>query len=85
MEHHLNTQYHVTQPTLRRPPRRHRADLALTCAVALLGLLISAAVLRSWSLHGPLTPFSYMAAGTLYVLAPAGLSWRFLNEQFKTH
>lgn len=62
-----------------------RAVIALTAAVALLGLLIGAAVLRSWSLHGPLTPFSYMAAGTLYVLAPAGLSWRFLNEQFKTH
>ena len=26
-----------------------------------------------------------MAAGTMYVLAPAGLSWRYFNEQFKTH
>ena len=61
------------------------AVIALTCAVALLGLLVCAIVLRSWGLHGPLTPFSYMAAGTMYVLAPAGLSWRYFNEQFKTH
>lgn len=62
-----------------------RAVIALTCAVALLGLLVCAIVLRSWGLRGPLTPFSYMAAGMLYVLAPAGLSWRYFNEQFKTH
>lgn len=62
-----------------------RAVIALTCAVALLGLLVCAIVLRSWGLHGPLTPFSYMAAGTMYVLAPAGLFWRNFNEQFKTH
>lgn len=63
----------------------YRAVIALTCAVALTGLLISAAVLRSWALNAPLTPFSYIAAAMLYVLAPTGLSWRFFNEQFKTH
>ena len=79
MEHHLNTQYHVTQPTLRRPPRL----IALTAAVALIGVFVSIVALRTWKSSGDLTAASYAMAALMYVVTPAGISYRLFNNQFK--
>lgn len=60
-----------------------RAVLALTATVALIGVLVSAVVLRTWNSSGELTAASYAMAALMYVVTPAGISYRFFNKQFQ--
>lgn len=62
-----------------------RAVVALTSAVALLGFILCMDVLQSWGENGPLTPASYLAAGLMYVVAPAAFSFKFINKHIKAH
>lgn len=53
--------------------------MALTCMVALAGLILAAFALRTWNESGELTAFSY-AVATTYIVFPTAITYRYLNK-----